>query len=361
MRTLRDLILRHVDGAGPAPYGIMLSRVDHPSAPTSSIADPVLAVVAQGAKRLTLGDRIHDYGAGQYLVVSVDLPVTGHYTRASPEEPFLAFGLTLRPPDIASLLLAEAGAGTGAGAAPGTGAAAGPGAGTGTGAGERAGAEAARTGAAGRTGTRPPRPPSSRPPRPPSSRTAPPGLAVSDASPDLLDAVVRLVRLLDRPADLPILAPMIEREILWRLVTGEQGALVRQIGLADSRLRHISRAVRWIREHHAQTLRVEDLARLAGMSASPFHRHFRAVTAMTPIQFQKRIRLQEARLRLMSSTDDVAGVGFAVGYDSASQFSREYRRQFGSPPGQDAARLRGQAATGTGRSERRDDVRSPSL
>lgn len=361
LRTLRDLILRHVDGAGPAPYGIMLSRVDHPSAPTSSIADPVLAVVAQGAKRLTLGDRIHDYGAGQYLVVSVDLPVTGHYTRASPEEPFLAFGLTLRPPDIASLLLAEAGAGTGAGAAPGTGAAAGPGAGTGTGAGERAGAEAARTGAAGRTGTRPPRPPSSRPPRPPSSRTAPPGLAVSDASPDLLDAVVRLVRLLDRPADLPILAPMIEREILWRLVTGEQGALVRQIGLADSRLRHISRAVRWIREHHAQTLRVEDLARLAGMSASPFHRHFRAVTAMTPIQFQKRIRLQEARLRLMSSTDDVAGVGFAVGYDSASQFSREYRRQFGSPPGQDAARLRGQAATGTGRSERRDDVRSPSL
>lgn len=172
---------------------------------------------------------------------------------------------------------------------------------------------------------------------------------------------MRLVRLLDRPADLPILAPMIEREILWRLVTGEQGALVRQIGLADSRLRHISRAVRWIREHHAQTLRVEDLARLAGMSASPFHRHFRAVTAMTPIQFQKRIRLQEARLRLMSSTDDVAGVGFAVGYDSASQFSREYRRQFGSPPGQDAARLRGQAATGTGRSERRDDVRSPSL
>ncbi|MFE2824028.1 AraC family transcriptional regulator N-terminal domain-containing protein [Streptomyces sp. NPDC059271] len=344
----------------------MLSRVDHPSAPTSSIADPVLAVVAQGAKRLTLGDRIHDYGAGQYLVVSVDLPVTGHYTRASPEEPFLAFGLTLRPSDIASLLLAEAGAGTGAGAAAEK-------AGTGTGAGERAGAEAARTAEADRTGTRPPpartagdrrtgtRPPRPATSRPPSSRTAPPGLAVSDASPDLLDAVVRLVRLLDRPADLPILAPMIEREILWRLVTGEQGALVRQIGLADSRLRHISRAVRWIRDHHAQTLRVEDLARLAGMSASPFHRHFRAVTAMTPIQFQKRIRLQEARLRLMSSTDDVAGVGFAVGYDSASQFSREYRRQFGSPPGQDAARLRGQAANGTARGERRDDVRSPSL
>ncbi|MFE9805069.1 AraC family transcriptional regulator N-terminal domain-containing protein [Streptomyces sp. NPDC005548] len=351
LRTLRDLVLRHVDRDGTAPHGIMLSRVDGPSAPTSSIADPVLAVVAQGAKRLTLGDRIHDYGAGQYLVVSVDLPVTGHYTRASPEEPFLAFGLTLRPPDIASLLLAEAGAGAGAGTETGTGT------GTGTGAATRAGARADATAArtagaagAGRTGS-----------RPPSSRTAPPGLAVSDASPDLLDAVVRLVRLLDRPSDLPILAPMIEREILWRLITGEQGALVRQIGLADSRLRHISRAIRWIRDHHARTLRVEDLARLAGMSASPFHRHFRAVTAMTPIQFQKRIRLQEARLRLMSSTDDVAGVGFAVGYDSASQFSREYRRQFGSPPGQDAARLRGEAAARTGQPERRGAVPSPSL
>ncbi|MFD6925533.1 AraC family transcriptional regulator N-terminal domain-containing protein [Streptomyces sp. NPDC059944] len=334
---MRDLVLRHVDRAGTAPYGIMLSRVDGPSVPTSSIADPVLAVVAQGAKRLTLGDRIHDYGAGQYLVVSVDLPVTGHYTRASPEEPFLAFGLTLRPPDIASLLLAEAGAGTGTGTGAGTGAR--------TGAGARAGRPAGA--GAGRTVS-----------RPLSSRTAPPGLAVSEASPDLLDAVVRLVRLLDRPADLPILAPMIEREILWRLITGEQGALVRQIGLADSRLRHISRAIRWIRDHHAQTLRVEELAGLAGMSASPFHRHFRAVTAMTPIQFQKRIRLQEARLRLMSSTDDVAGVGYAVGYDSASQFSREYRRQFGSPPGQDAARLRGQAAA---RTERRADVPTPSL
>ncbi|MER7841373.1 helix-turn-helix domain-containing protein [Streptomyces sp. NPDC096040] len=136
------------------------------------------------------------------------------------------------------------------------------------------------------------------------------------------------------------LAPMIEREILWRLITGEQGVLVRQIGLADSRLTQIGRAVRFIRDHFTDPLRVEDLARLAGMSASPFHRHFRAVTAMTPIQCQKHIRLQEARLRLMSSTEDVADIGHAVGYDSASQFSREYRRRFGRPPGADAARLR---------------------
>jgi AraC-like DNA-binding protein len=150
-----------------------------------------------------------------------------------------------------------------------------------------------------------------------------------------------LVRLLDRPADLPVLAPMIEREILWRLITGEQGATVRQIGLADSSLAYVSRAIRWIREHYADALRVDDLARLAGMSVSSFHRHFRAITAMTPIQFQKQIRLQEARVLLLARPDDVAGAGFAVGYESPSQFSREYRRFFGAPPGRDAVRLRG--------------------
>ncbi|NEA99678.1 AraC family transcriptional regulator [Streptomyces sp. SID13726] len=284
---LRHLISRHA-GRPTGIDRVLLSRVDAPTPPTASMADPVMALVAQGSKRLTLGDRIHDYGTGQYLVVSVDLPVTGHYTEASAEEPFLAFGLTLEPSRIASLLL--------------------------------------ESGGSGRPAT-----------------TAPPGLAVSDSPAELVDATVRMLRLVDRPADLPVLAPMIEKEILWRLVTGEQGTLVRQIGLADSRLRHIGRAIHWIRDHHADALRVEDLARLAGMSVSPFHRHFRAVTAMTPIQYQKRIRLQEARLLLMSSADDVASVGFAVGYDSASQFSREYRRAFGRPPGQDAVRLRERA------------------
>jgi transcriptional regulator GlxA family with amidase domain len=168
-------------------------------------------------------------------------------------------------------------------------------------------------------------------------------VAVSDASDDLLDALVRMIRLLGRPADVPVLAPMIEKEILWRLITGEQGRMVRQIGLADSRLSHIGRAIRWIRTHHADLIRIDDLARMSAMSVSAFHRHFRAVTAMTPIQYQKRIRLQEARLLLISDARDVATVGFAVGYDSASQFSREYRRQFGVPPGQDAARLRQRA------------------
>jgi transcriptional regulator GlxA family with amidase domain len=168
-------------------------------------------------------------------------------------------------------------------------------------------------------------------------------MAVTDAPGPLVDAVVRLLRLLDHPRDITVLAPLIKREILWRLVTGEQGAVVRQLGLADSSLTHIARAVGWIRDNYARAFRVEDVAQLAGMSTSAFYRNFQAVTAMSPIQFQKQIRLQEARLLLAAYPNDVTGVGIRVGYDSASQFSREYRRQFGAPPSQDAARLRDNA------------------
>jgi transcriptional regulator GlxA family with amidase domain len=156
----------------------------------------------------------------------------------------------------------------------------------------------------------------------------------------LLDAVARMLRLLDQPDDAPVLAPLVEREILWRLITGPHGAMVRQIGLADSGLSYVSRAIKWIRDNYAEPMRVDDLAGLAGMSTSAFHRHFRGVTNMSPLQFQKCIRLQEARSLLASGAGDVAGVGHLVGYDSPSQFSREYRRMFGSPPSEDAARLR---------------------
>ena len=142
------------------------------------------------------------------------------------------------------------------------------------------------------------------------------------------------------PCEIPVLAPLIKREILWRLIVGEQGSAVRQLGLADSHLSHISRAVRWIREHYARSFKVEEIADFVGMSASAFYRNFQAVTAMSPIQFQKQIRLQEARLLLATHPNDVTGVGFKVGYDSASQFSREYRRHFGTAPSQDAANMR---------------------
>lgn len=287
--SLDELRARIAANAGRADLpvdGLFLARIDRVTAPTPLLTGPVMALVAQGAKCAVLGDRTYDYRADQYLVVSIDLPVTGNYTQATAEEPFLGVGLALEPSAIAELLL--------------------------------------ETEDRDRTARGVPRS----------------GVTVSDASTELLDALVRLVRLLDHPADAPVLAPMVKREILWRLVTGPQGAVVRQIGLADSSLTHIGRAIRWIREHHATTLRIEDLARLARMSPTSFHRHFRAVTAMTPVQYQKRIRLHEARLLLVDRTHDVATVGYLVGYESTSQFSREYRRQFGVPPGRDAERLR---------------------
>jgi AraC-like DNA-binding protein len=287
---LRALLDRHArPDMTTAIDGVLISKVERPAPPSSSMSGTVLALIAQGAKRLALGERVYEYRAGQYLIASVDMPVTGHYTEADPERPAMGFGLVLRPSAVAELLLQ---------AAPGV--------------------------------------------LPPAGG-APSGMAVSDAPDELVDAVVRLLRLLDEPRDAAVLAPLIKREILWRVITGEQGAAVRQLGLADSSLTHIARAVRWIRDHYAQAFRVEDVAQLSGMSVSAFYRNFQAVTAMSPIQFQKQIRLHQARLLLATHPGDVTGVGSRVGYDSPSQFSREYRRQFGAPPSQDAARLRGSA------------------
>jgi AraC-like DNA-binding protein len=292
---LRALLARHArPDLGTAIGGVLISRVEAPTKPATSMSGVVLALVAQGAKSLAVGDRIYEYRAGQYLVASVDLPITGQFTEASPDRPALGFGLALQPSAVAELLLQADPAGL-----------------------------------------------------PRAGHGPPPGVAVSDAPAELLDAVVRLLRLLDAPRDAQVLAPLIKREILWRLITGEQGATIRQLGLADSGLVCIARAVRWIREHYAESFRVQDVARLSGMSVSAFYRNFQAVTAMSPIQFQKQIRLQEARLLLAARRGDVTGVGYAVGYDSPSQFSREYRRQFGAPPSRDAGRLAAAGAPAT--------------
>jgi len=164
-------------------------------------------------------------------------------------------------------------------------------------------------------------------------------LDINRAGPDLLDAMLRLVRLLEHPEDLSILAPMIEREIFWRLLQSPSGPMVRQIALADSRLSQVNRAITWLRVNYAEPVRIERLAELAGMSLASLHRHFKAATGMSPLQYQKQIRLQTARARLLAQPGDVAGIGFSVGYESSTQFSREYARQFGAPPGRDAAHL----------------------
>jgi AraC-like DNA-binding protein len=290
LARLNELIICHAGEGVPRTFllpGVSVICSPTTTEPLGDVTEPTVAVVAQGAKETALNGRTYTYSAGQFVITSLELPVAGHVVLASPEEPFLAVVLKLRADKIAALLLETAPAATD-----------------------------------------------------PAAAVMPTGIAVSDASPALLDAIGRLLALVDTPRDAAALADGVEREVLWRLITGPQGGTVRQIGLADSRLALLGRAIRWIRRHYDETLRVEELAALATMSVSSFHRHFRAVTSMTPIQYQKQIRLHEARTRLVAKPEDVAGAGFAVGYDSPSQFSREYRRMFGVPPSRDAAAVR---------------------
>jgi AraC-like DNA-binding protein len=292
VEDLGDLITRHA-GTGiteTAISGVYVMRSETTTDPLGVVSRPSLAFVIGGAKIALLGDDQFAYGAGEYLIVGLELPITGHISAASADEPFLAAGLDLRPERIASLLLEAGPAGL------------------------------------------------------PSERR-PLGLAVSEADVTLLSALRRLLGLLDQPGDIPGLAPAYEREILWRVLTGPHGHLLREIGLADGRLTTIAGAIRFIRDHYSEAIRIEELADLSAMSPATLHRHFRAVTNMTPIQFQKQLRLQRARNLLMVHPDDVAGAGFSVGYESASQFNREYRRMFGLSPGRDA-HLRRTAVSG---------------
>ena len=263
--------------------GLRVASIEMTTEAMPHLYEPVFGLIVQGEKRIVLGGKTFHARAGEYIVGSLEVPVTSQVVSATREEPFLAVSMKLKPALIASLLLEEK---------------------------------------AGR------------------QRESFPGMGVSAAHGDLLGAVARLLRVLERPRDAAVLSPLAEREILWYLLCEEQGAVIRQVGLTDGRLLRISESIRWIRTHFAESIRIDDLAQMAGMSLSSFHRQFRAATAMSPLQYQKQVRLQEARSRLMVQPEEVATVGFAVGYDSPSQFSREYRRLFGAPPGKDAVRLR---------------------
>jgi len=241
----------------------------------------MFGMVLRGAKRVTIGDRTLNYDAAHYFIGSIDLPAEVAITRASPETPYVAVSLAIDQQMLADL------------------------------------AVDITSDTDGETMA----------------------FAVETVTPELHDAWRRMLQFLDAPDEIAALAPLVEREILFRILRGPQGTVLRQAAGADSRLAQIRHAITHLRENFARPVRIEELVKIAGMSAATFHRHFRAATAMSPLQYQKALRLQEARRRLIAD-NDAAGAAYAVGYESTSQFSREYTRMFGTSPGRDAAKLR---------------------
>lgn len=285
IEQLADRIARHAPETGmigTAVPRLSLIRVERPTAPIPSVYEASVCLIAQGSKRVSLGDHSVVYDASRYLLVSMDLPLVGHILEASADAPYLCCKIDLDLAALAELILTEGGT-------------------------------------------------------PPTEELS--ALAVYPGDPDMVDAACRLVGLLERPETIPALAPLIEREILYRLLTGPHGAMLRHMAVADSHLGQVSRAIAKIRSGFNEQLRIREIAAAAGMSASSLHEHFKAVTRMTPLEYQKQLRLQEARRLMLAEGASAGSAGFAVGYESPSQFSREYRRLFGAPPRRDIERL----------------------
>lgn len=288
LSAFSDLIARHVPGDGVHPTAVPrlhLIRSPRTSEPLATLHDPALCIVTQGYKQVLLGERLYGYGAGQFLVVPVAVPVIGQVTEATAEQPYLCFRLDLDPAVLGGLMI-EAGLHASA----------------------------------------------------PSDSTD--VLTLDTAPSDLIDVAARLTALLDRPQDIAVLAPLYERELLYRLLTGSQSAHLRQLATGGGRLGRILLAIDWIKRNFDKPLRIDRLAGEAGMSPSALHHGFKAATSLSPLQYQKQLRLQEARRLILARTMDAASAAFTVGYESPSQFSREYSRLFGAPPVRDAARLR---------------------
>ncbi len=264
---------------------LRLIRRSQVTEPIYTLHEPALCVVVQGKKVSMLADESYLYGPSDYLVVSVDLPISGEVIEASPEMPYLCIRMEIDPHQVLDVMK-----------------------------------ESNLT--------------------PRKTENTRRGLYVSQASHSLLDAAMRLVNLLDTPGDIPVLAPLITREILYRILNSDQGESLKQIAMTGSHSYRIAQVIHKLKRDYAQPLRIEELATLAHMSPSSLHRYFKDVTAMSPLQYQKQVRLQEARRILLTEATDAAEVAFRVGYDSPSQFSREYARMFGLPPISDIKRLR---------------------
>jgi AraC-like DNA-binding protein len=275
------------DGSREVLDGLFLAHLTKPTESPLTVFQPAFCFVVQGGKQVLVGEEVLRYDPGHYLLFTVDLPMIFRVEEASEEEPYFGMRLNLDPALVASVMM-EAGAET------------------------RKGDASVKA------------------------------IGVNPVDADLLDAVVRLVRLADKPGEQKILAPLIKREIVYRLLVGGEGARLGHI-MASSRgdTRRISKAIGRLREHYDEPLKIEEIARQCGMSVSGFHHHFKSVTSMSPLQYQKQIRLQEARRLMLGEDLDAASAGQRVGYEDPAYFSRDYKKLFGAPPLRDIARLRG--------------------
>jgi AraC-like DNA-binding protein len=273
------------DGTLDAFPGFRLARTSKPTEPVRAIYQPAFCFVAQGCKQALLGEEVFRYDPGTYLLFTVDLPLIFQVKEASKAHPYLGFRLDLDPSLVTSVML-ESGL------------------------------------------------------EPQKGDAAIKAMAVGTTDAELLDAMVRLVRLLDTPPASKVLAPLIIREIIFRLLQGGQGARLSHLLATGADTRRIAQAIGYLRQHFNQTLRMEDIAHDLGMSVSGFHHHFKSVTAMSPLQFQKQLRLQEARRLMLNEDLDAASTGYRVGYDDPAYFSRDYKKLFGAPPQRDIAQLR---------------------
>lgn len=287
LSALSTAIARHAPQDGTfacALAGVKLIRCSTPTMPMPVIYEPTVCFVAQGRKRATLGATVFHYDPASYLVATVGLPVVGAVIEATAAQPYLSLQIDLDCPALAELAWKH---------------------------------------------------PQREDPRPTAA-----GLVLNDMTPELINAATRLVTLLDSPADVDALGPLAMTEIFYRLLSGPTGGIIRTATQADSRHGQIARAIIWIRAHFRDVFRIDEVATLVGMSRSTFHEHFKTVTAMSPIEFRNQLRMQEARRLMVSDGLDAASAGYHVGYDSPSQFSRDYSRVFGMAPGKHAGQLR---------------------
>lgn len=281
------------DGSAEPINGLRLNRESSPTELAHGVSVPAFCVIAQGSKEVFLGDERYQYDPMYYLLTTAELPIVSHVIEASPERPYLSLSVKLEPTVVSSVMVS-----------------------------------AGHLGARGHASVR--------------------AIDVSLLDIDLLDAVVRLVRLLDTPAEAPFLARLITREIVYRLLRSEQGDRLCYIAVQAGHTHRIARAIELLRKEFDQPLRIDDIAKELGMSVSSFHQHFKAVTAMSPLQFQKQVRLQEARRLMLMENLDAASAGYSVGYNDASHFSRDYKSLFGLPPLSDVKRLRKSSMPSTG-------------